>query len=84
MCEFIKDTHVMPGWGCCECRAYNGLQRIVCKVCGRSNCGVDIPEDVKQCANCGFGYTTEIFEVCPSCNLSICQVDKRALMSHLN
>lgn len=84
MCDFIQETYVMPGWGCCECRTYNGLQRINCKICGRSSCGVDVPSSVNRCDNCGFGFTIEKIEICPSCNLPICLIDKRALTSHLN
>lgn len=34
MCEFVKGPSVMPGWGCCRCRVYNGMQRTICKSCG--------------------------------------------------
>ena len=39
-CELIeKSQNVMPGWGCCNCRGYNGAQRIVCRDCGHQYCG---------------------------------------------
>lgn len=34
MCEFVKGNHVAPGWGCCRCHIYNGMQRMACKSCG--------------------------------------------------
>src|SRR5688572_20468788 len=38
MCKFVKGSHVAPGWGCCHCRVYNGLQRMACKSCGIAAC----------------------------------------------
>jgi len=35
-------THVAPGWGCCRCRTYNGLQRTHCKSCEHGYCGPPI------------------------------------------
>lgn len=29
---------VMPGWGCCKCRIYNGKQRTECRGCGHTRC----------------------------------------------
>jgi hypothetical protein len=34
-CESIQTSHIAPGWICCQCRAYNGLQRSWCKFCRR-------------------------------------------------
>lgn len=31
-------SHVIPGWGCCKCRAYNSYQRETCKGCGHIPC----------------------------------------------
>jgi hypothetical protein len=28
MCKYISNTHIMPGYICCQCRCYNGLQRV--------------------------------------------------------
>lgn len=28
MCTYISATHVMPGYLCCQCKTYNGLQRV--------------------------------------------------------
>ena len=33
MCDFIKGKSVAPGWGCCACKTYNGLQRRNCRMC---------------------------------------------------
>ena len=38
-CKRIAETpHLMPGWGCCRCRVYNGLERRSCKNCGHVPC----------------------------------------------
>lgn len=43
-CNPISGRGVMPGWGCCACRAkggyatYNGEQRTVCKFCKHPRC----------------------------------------------
>jgi len=55
-CELILDLpNVMPGWGCCRDRVYNGLQRKHCKVCGHECCNPakPLPEDVGLCNECG-------------------------------
>jgi hypothetical protein len=44
-CEKIDHPNIMPGWGCCKCRVYNGMQRIECKNCGHVSC---IPLDVED------------------------------------
>jgi hypothetical protein len=31
--------YLAPGWGCCRCRAYNGVTRYVCKACSHARCG---------------------------------------------
>lgn len=56
MCQFISSKHVMPGYICCRCRSYNGLQRERCKVCAIKPCELEIPENVKRCASCGWGW----------------------------
>lgn len=38
MCDFIIDTHVAMGYGCCRCQVYNGFQREQCKNCGIAHC----------------------------------------------
>jgi hypothetical protein len=44
----------MPGWGCCVCKTYNGLQRSECKMCGHSPCIVlPKPEKFGLCNTCG-------------------------------
>jgi hypothetical protein len=30
--------HVFPGWGCCQCHAYNGYQRSNCRRCDHPHC----------------------------------------------
>jgi len=37
-CSHVRLPHVVPGWGCCQCRAYNGYQRALCKNCGHMHC----------------------------------------------
>lgn len=56
MCSFVEAPNVMPGYGCCRCRTYNGLQRAVCKACGVPPCAFAVPPNVKRCTGCGFGY----------------------------
>ena len=53
-CQFVEYPNVMPGWGCCKCRRYNGLQRKVCKFCGHEPC-IDLPKPEKfgLCNECG-------------------------------
>ena len=38
MCDEIDSSYVMPGWGCCKCRQYNGPQHSKCKSCGHVPC----------------------------------------------
>jgi hypothetical protein len=37
-CKPVDIPNVMPGWGCCKCRAYNGNQRDNCKICEHPRC----------------------------------------------
>lgn len=60
---------VMPGWACCRCHVYNGLQRVACRSCGEFRHDFEIPDTVKLCA-CGFGYRPSMGENlkdCPVC-----------------
>ena len=41
-CDKIDHPNLMPGWGCCKCRVYNGIQRHVCKSCGHVPCFTEI------------------------------------------
>jgi hypothetical protein len=39
-CSLVFGTkHVLPGWGCCSCRGYNGAHRATCRACGHAYCG---------------------------------------------
>ena len=38
-CKRIHSDYLAPGWACCKCRCYNGLQRDVCRNCGHAFCG---------------------------------------------
>lgn len=75
MCQFINSPLVMPGWGCCQCFEYNGLQRQKCKVCRQQRHVFLIPKEVTQCPDCGWGWVGEMptknlvreFEGCPCC-----------------
>lgn len=55
-CELLDNVpNLMPGWGCCQCRCYNGLQRPRCSKCGHERCNPDIPlpEKYGLCNICG-------------------------------
>lgn len=54
-CTFFNSEFVMPGWGCCRCRVYNGLQRSHCKSCGHERCSIEVPDTIARCPECGFG-----------------------------
>jgi len=45
-CKRIHSTHLMPGWSCCKCRCYNGLQRTLCRECGHAFCGHESRESI--------------------------------------
>jgi hypothetical protein len=53
-CALILMEGVLPGWGCCQCRTYNGLQRPFCKICGHDCCEeMPKPEKFGLCNTCG-------------------------------
>lgn len=54
-CEFIEQTDsLLPGWGCCQCGVYNGLQREICKWCKHKRCiETPKPEAYGLCPICG-------------------------------
>lgn len=54
MCEFVDGSSLLPGWSCCRCRTYNGLQRPKCRRCTVERHAITIPIDVVRC-ECGFG-----------------------------
>ena len=35
-----------PGWFCCQCRVFNGFQRVRCKRCSHESCFATSSEDV--------------------------------------
>jgi protein-tyrosine phosphatase len=37
-CSVLEGPGLMPGWGCCRCRQYNGNQRQECSHCGHERC----------------------------------------------
>jgi len=55
MCELITESkYLLPGWGCCKCHTYNGLQRNECKSCGHACCAEKPkPEQFGLCNECG-------------------------------
>ncbi len=55
MCKFIAGSALLPGWVCCRCRTYNGLQRCHCRACKEKPHEIEVPATVVQCANCGCG-----------------------------
>lgn len=71
MCAYVAiPDSVLPGWGCCRCHIYNGLQRPSCKGCGVTPCTLQIPTSVVRCG-CGFGLDmladTLRMSDCPVC-----------------
>ncbi len=68
-CFFIPETsRVLPGWGCCRCRTYNGLQREACRGCGHQpERPIVVPEGVRRCEGCGFGFGEGQEGPCPVC-----------------
>lgn len=54
-CELMLNLpNLMPGWGCCQCRGYNGLQRDNCRSCGHTCCAnKPKPEEHGLCNVCG-------------------------------
>jgi hypothetical protein len=55
-CQLLLDVRdLLPGWGCCKCRTYNGLQRPFCKRCGHDCCNPNkpLPEKYGMCNECG-------------------------------
>lgn len=48
MCNFIFGPGLAPGYGCCKCRVYNGLQREQCKSCTEAHCELSIPDDISR------------------------------------
>jgi len=47
-CKKISHPNLMPGWGCCQCKTYNGEQRLACKQCRHPYCGAKAEEVVKE------------------------------------
>mgnify|MGYP001239086435 CR=1 FL=1 len=45
MCQYIDSEYIVPGWGCCQCHLYNGMQRTACRGCGRPPCAPLQPDD---------------------------------------
>lgn len=43
-CIYIESDSVLPGWGCCKCRNYNGAWREKCLACGHQVC-IELPAD---------------------------------------
>lgn len=73
MCEFISSEVVMPGYVCCTCRNYNGLQRMACKDCGMPRHPFEIPASVRRCESCKIFHYEPADEpkFCPCCKASI-------------
>lgn len=69
MCDYISTPNVAPGWGCCRCKSYNGLQRPVCRVCHEEAHTYLVPDTVVLCT-CGAGFEPEQTPAsgrCPNC-----------------
>lgn len=67
MCNYIEDTNVMPGYICCICKTYNGLQREYCRACDRPHHKLLIPDTVAQCPFCEAGYPSGLPPKCLAC-----------------
>jgi len=65
-CRFVQSSHVLPGWGCCRCQTYNGLQRTECRSCGHEPEGLEVPSHIARCGGCGFGFDSSPTR-CPVC-----------------
>ena len=54
-CHLVEpNKYLMVGWGCCQCRTYNGLQRKQCKQCGHEPCVIlPSPTSYGLCDECG-------------------------------
>lgn len=53
-CKFITTDCIVPGWGCCKCKVYNGLQRKECKRCGHvPEVKLPLPSEFGMCDVCG-------------------------------
>lgn len=37
-CIKISSQYLLPSWGCCQCRTFNGDQRVACKHCAHPRC----------------------------------------------
>lgn len=37
-CVAIDHPNLMPGYGCCQCKTYNGNNRSTCKTCNHQRC----------------------------------------------
>jgi hypothetical protein len=37
-CSKLSHPNLAPGWGCCSCNTYNGIQRHECKNCKHIAC----------------------------------------------
>lgn len=46
MCQYVDHPNVAPGWGCCHCNQFNGIQNTTCKACGSAPCSSLTPDKV--------------------------------------
>lgn len=80
-CKFTATSYVMPGWGCCQCKVYNGMQRLQCKHCGHERRVIDLPPGFVQ-HTCGFAWDVadppDVVKrgLCPCCHGNIKPVEK--------
>jgi DNA-directed RNA polymerase subunit RPC12/RpoP len=56
MCEYVEYINVLPGWACCYCKVYNGLERTRCRACRTPRHEISIPAHVYLCLDCGAGF----------------------------
>lgn len=38
MCDYLDSEFLLPGWGCCRCRRYNGIRHARCVGCNVPRC----------------------------------------------
>ena len=44
--QFPSHPNLAPGWGCCNCRTFNGDQRAECKHCKHKRCDKEAANQV--------------------------------------
>lgn len=45
MCDYIDSKVIAPGYKCCHCNVYNGMQRSECRDCQKAHCETLNPDN---------------------------------------